>query len=114
MAPAGLHRALPVWDGIWAKLGQRQQQDTTSGAQRTQHCRPGPRPFLTNQAGSGGGGGGAVAPPPQAAPIEFRARLQALPTESGSLGRGEPRRPPGGRGVGVVAGKTSELGGRQS
>lgn len=107
MAAAGIHRAQPVWDGMWAKLGQRRQEGASSGTRAARHSRPGPRPFHTNQAG---GGGGAVAPPPQGAPIELRALLQALPTESGSLGRG----PPGGGSTGAVTGKTSEPGGSVS
>lgn len=58
MAPAGLPRAQPVCVGKRAKLELRRRQDESLGAGQAHHSRPGPRPFLTNQARGGGGGGG--------------------------------------------------------
>lgn len=49
MAPAGIHRAQPVRDGMWAKVGQRRQEDASSGSRAARHSRPGPRPFTQIQ-----------------------------------------------------------------
>lgn len=61
-------RAQPVWVGKWAKLELRGRQDNSPGAGLAHHSRPGPKPFLTNQArGSGGGGSDSDSAPADSA-----------------------------------------------